>query len=67
MEDYQERVIAEKNELAGRLSKLRAFNRSVGYTTLSYAERGRLTRQEIAMGTYLEILEERIQAFRYGV
>ena len=63
MEAYQERVLAERRELSERLDKLRTFNNSATFVALPYKERGRLTRQYMAMSTYLDILDERVFAF----
>lgn len=60
---YQERVVEERKELHERLVKLREFNAGAIFSRLPEAERGRLTRQCMAMTTYLGILNERISAF----
>lgn len=63
MEAYQERVIAEREELFEKFDKLRTFCRMELFTGLPYQEWGRLTRQLMVMTTYLDILNERIDAF----
>jgi hypothetical protein len=63
MLDYQGRVVKERDQLSEKIDKLRTFTNSAVYVTLPYKERGRLTRQYLAMATYLDILNERIAAF----
>jgi hypothetical protein len=63
MQPHQERLIVERDELSEKLNKLRTFNNSDFYSTLPQDERGRLTRQYMAMSTYLQILNSRIFAF----
>jgi len=60
---YQERVIAEKEQLDDRCQKLRSFTGGAVYHSLDASERDRLERQLEAMGTYSDILGERIAAF----
>lgn len=63
MQAYQERVVVERNELSEKCDKLRTFTNSKAFENLPYKERGRLTRQYLAMSSYLDILNERIEAF----
>lgn len=64
MEPYQERVLAERAELAGRLEKLQAFmNAPAFWLKLDDGERARLRRQRLHMEGYLIVLDERIAAF----
>lgn len=64
MEEYQIRVIAEKEEIDSKLKHLRAFFVAMGaFGELPEAERRRLRRQEAIMGLYSDVLEERIIAF----
>jgi uncharacterized protein len=65
MKAYQERVVAEKQELDEKLAKLKTFVFGDGKTfgTLNLQERDRLERQYDAMKAYSDILSERIAAF----
>ncbi len=61
---FEERVVAERNELSDKALKLGEFIKSNSvYEELSDGERGRLTNQLLIMGQYLEILEARISNF----
>jgi hypothetical protein len=60
---HQQRVLDEKGELDGRLSKLREFFATPTFEALDADERDRLTRQSQVMGEYSLILNERIGAF----
>ena len=57
------RVIAEKDELDGRVERLYTFLLSDTCGELPEAEQDRLSRQYDAMIAYLGVLEERIEAF----
>jgi hypothetical protein len=63
MEKHQARVVAEKEELDGKIERLRAFIAGDTFGGLSEAERRRLRRQESIMGLYSDVLDERIIAF----
>lgn len=63
MAPHQERVVAEKDELADKLTKLNAFIGGAVYDRLSADERNRLCRQAAVMKDYLDILNDRIAAF----
>ena len=64
MEDWQERVIAERDELGARLIKLSAFVvQSPAFRSLGNEEKQRLRRQRETMLEYHEILEDRIAAW----
>lgn len=64
MEDWQTRVIAERDELGERLIKLSAFIiQSAAFRSLSADERQRLRHQREHMLDYHEILGERIAAW----
>ena len=63
MEPYQERVVYERANLAERIEKLKAFIAGDIFTSLSCEEQNRLVKQNIFMGLYLEVLDERIAAF----
>ena len=62
---YQTRVIAERDELAARLGKLHDFIGSDTYRQgLGHAERDRLMRQFVLMQQLVDVLDERIGAFK---
>lgn len=61
---HQQRVVAEKDEVSERLSKLLAFFQGPIFPTLSEAERSRLRNQARFMDGYAAVLEERIAAFQ---
>lgn len=63
MQPHQQRVVDEKAELDEKRSKLDFFLRTMTFKDLSQDEAGRLLRQSKCMGTYSEILGERIAAF----
>jgi hypothetical protein len=60
---YQERVIAERDELNTRLRKLGSFIDSEKFETVHVDERRRLLRQLVAMREYFDVLNERISNF----
>ena len=61
---HQQRVLDERTDLKDKHAKLSVFiHDNPVFLTLPEAEQQRLQRQEIAMGQYLEILDERIAAF----
>jgi len=63
MEAYQERVVAEKNELDERITKLRMFIESPGFGNIEVAEQKRMRRQELIMQLYSDVLVDRIENF----
>lgn len=63
LQPFHARVISERDELSDRLDKLRAFYSTTTYKNLPIEERSRLVRQELHMGQYLSVLNERIAAF----
>jgi hypothetical protein len=63
MEPYQERVVAEKNDLDEKIRKLTAFVGGTLFASLSDQERSRLSIQLQHMNGYSEILGQRIAAF----
>ena len=63
MKKHQERVVAEKEELDGKIERLRAFIAGETFGGQSATERRRLRRQEAIMGLYSDVLDERIIAF----
>lgn len=60
---YQLRVVEEKVELDGRLTRLGLFIGSDKFHELPEAERERLTRQWQHMSGYSQVLGDRIAAF----
>lgn len=64
MPEYQLRVLTERDELATRLSKLRAFLESDAYQSVDPPEQSRLLAQAEHMGKYLAVLNDRIIAFQ---
>lgn len=60
---HQQRVVDEKAELDGRLSKLIQFMGGDIFKGLDAAERNRMTAQAAAMSMYSFALGERIAAF----
>jgi hypothetical protein len=63
MDDYQSRVIAEREDLAGKATRLAAFFDTPVYEALPQAEKDRMARQIRHMNDYKEVLDERIAAF----
>jgi hypothetical protein len=63
-EGFKERVITERDELAERLAKLVAFLNGDASQALDEHELSRLRHQRYYMGGYLNVLDERITAFR---
>ena len=63
MQEFQQRVIDEKNELSERTDRLDAFISSKTFDTLPPDEQLRLRRQLSVMCAYREILRQRIEAF----
>lgn len=63
MEAYQERVIAERDELAEKINNLSKFIDSQLFTSVDPNEQHRLMRQLYVMGQYLTVLNERIERF----
>lgn len=63
LQPHQTRVIAERDELATRLTALQAFIKSDRFSSVEIAEQGRLLRQELIMVDLLAVLNERIAAF----
>jgi hypothetical protein len=61
---YQERVVEEQKELSEKLYKLQTFNNGPTFSALPAAEQVRLMRQYLTMSDYLQVLKERIAAFR---
>ena len=64
MMSHQQRVVAESEELGVKLTKLQVFLKSEMFKTLPLGECMRLARQADYMEGYLQVLRERIAAFR---
>lgn len=62
---YQERVVAERDDLVKKLNLLKNFFTTPTFNTLSDAERKRLHRQSEVMKEYVSILDERIADFTH--
>lgn len=60
---FQERVLAEREQLHARLGKLRGFIGTDAFNALEPGERDRLERQEEHMARYLAVLDERTAHF----
>ena len=61
--NYQQRVRIEKAELDVKLTALRAFRSTPEHDALDEAEKDRLYAQVVAMGSYSNILAQRISNF----
>jgi hypothetical protein len=64
MQPQEERVIIERAELAAKTASLEVFLFGQVFDSLPRAEQQRLLRQHLFMKAYLEVLEERIAAFK---
>ena len=64
MEDWQERVITERDELATRFTKLQKFILNAAFQQVESVVQGLLLRQGRIMETYIAILSERIKLFK---
>lgn len=64
MQPHQERVVAERDELADKWNRLRVFISGSVFTSLLADEQARLRRQERIMEEYVTVLNERIASFR---
>jgi len=63
LEPYQQRVIEEASELAGRLRSLRLFAHTAEFAGLPEVSRDLLGKQATAMQVLLDILRERVMLF----
>lgn len=63
MQDFQERVVKEKDDVDTRLAALVNFFGTPTYGALRRFEQVALSRQLVAMTEYSSVLEERISAF----
>ena len=65
MEDWQQRVIEEKNELEVKATALHYFiANNKQFKKIEWEEQQRLVRQSEIMWSYLQILKDRIDAFK---
>jgi len=64
MQKYQERVVAERDELLDKFTKLAKFVYSERALSLSSMEKERMQKQLYIMLEYIKILTERISAFK---
>jgi hypothetical protein len=64
LQPYQGRVVIERSALHLKMEKLATFIESPLFGNIDVAEKERLTQQFHAMQKYLDILDERIKAFR---
>lgn len=64
-EPYQQRVIAERDEINRRMVILKDFTNPLNpvYAAISVAEKRLINRQNYAMKEYLSLLDERISLF----
>jgi hypothetical protein len=63
LQPHQERVITEREDLHGKIERLRAFIYREKFDSIAAEERSRLLKQLAVMKLYREILDERIAAF----
>lgn len=63
MEDWQQRVIEERDQLEGRVSSLKVFIGSDRFHEIDSVEQGALNKQEQFMDAYLRVLNGRIDRF----
>ena len=63
MQPHQQRVVDERDQLAEKLTRLNSFIGGDVVKGLPAEERIRLARQAVAMKEYLDILNDRINAF----
>jgi hypothetical protein len=63
MEPYQERVVAERDELSEKRCNLISFIETPAFDSLNGAEKDRLRKQATIMTDYFVVLGERIDAF----
>lgn len=64
MDVYRQQLVNETIELAERLGKLSTFIYSAAFVKIQAPEQDRLSRQEVAMRLYLDVLHERLAASR---
>ena len=62
MDDYKSRLKFEKAELDSKIQRLKVFIDGNTFQLVTAAEQRRLRRQEVIMGLYADVLDERILA-----
>lgn len=66
LQPHQQRVVTERNELNDKLIALKGFIKgSLVFQDLPEEEKNRLKRQAEVMTEYSDILQERINAFKF--
>ena len=63
MKPHEKRVLKERDELEDKLVKLESFLKTDAYLRVEQPQRMLLGRQANIMRTYLNILDQRIEAF----
>lgn len=63
MQPYQERVVAERDDLQGKIDRLLAFINGDTFKTIGNGEQGRLREQFTHMDSYVAVLQRRIDHF----
>ncbi len=63
MVEYQERVVKERDSLVAKKAALVSFIASEAFATVEESEKRRMLRQEVVMGEYIQILDDRINNF----
>lgn len=61
--EYQQRVITERDSLVSKKVALSTFILSEAFATVEEAEKKRMLHQEVVMGEYIQILDDRINNF----
>jgi len=63
MKPFQQRVVTERDELAEKLTSLDSFIGGEIFKVIPAEEKIRLAKQAVVMKEYLDILNDRINAF----
>ena len=63
MEEWQERVVKERDELKEKCDKLRSFLNSEPFNKLNVQQQRLLSEQHLHMLAYLAVLGDRISLF----
>jgi hypothetical protein len=66
MEAFQQRVVDEKRELDEKIARLEAFRKGDLYKDLPWQDCALLTRQQVYMQDYSNVLGARIAQFPQG-
>lgn len=66
LEPWQQRVVEERAQLADRLDKLGVALNSPKVKAMDPRDRKLLFEQDLAMDTYLKVLDKRIARFNHG-